>query len=239
VIFGRPDRPFYLFLSNCKRCPLGAFPNLESLPQDYFSRLRGLTIYAIRKYQMKFKFLSAALAGLFLSFSGVVDAAPVRYDYDGSGSGSTVSGYVVVDAHGSASGDDMLGYISEWAFTWDVGGGEVSRTSQSGSLVLGPAELGFRLSDVGAVTAAGFCVGNCNSGDFSNVPYYAALIMSAQPFGEYFSFTRDGVDGDTFHGEGNGVWSDPVPIPVPEPSSLALVALGIMGLALRRFKKQS
>jgi hypothetical protein len=36
---------------------------------------------------------------------------------------------------------------------------------------------------------------------------------------------------------GDAVW--PGPVPVPEPSSLAIFALGIMGLALRRFKKES
>ncbi|WP_083847037.1 PEP-CTERM sorting domain-containing protein [Marinobacter sp. BSs20148] len=43
--------------------------------------------------------------------------------------------------------------------------------------------------------------------------------------------------------EGSWDWSAPAPapapVPVPEPASFALVAIGIMGLALRRFEKQS
>jgi hypothetical protein len=38
---------------------------------------------------------------------------------------------------------------------------------------------------------------------------------------------------------GDAVWPGPGPVPVPEPSSLAIFALGIIGLALRRFKKES
>jgi hypothetical protein len=44
---------------------------------------------------MKFKFLSAALAGLFLSFSGVVNAGLIQYNFSGGGTGgSSASGYV-------------------------------------------------------------------------------------------------------------------------------------------------
>jgi hypothetical protein len=42
-----------------------------------------------------------------------------------------------------------------------------------------------------------------------------------------------------FQAFGNGYIDGPEPPTVPEPSTLAIFALGIVGLASRRFKKQS
>jgi hypothetical protein len=235
VIFGQF---FIWFLSDCKHFPCQNFPNLESLLQDSFALLWGLTIYVIWKYQMKFKFLSAALAGLFLSFSSVVDAAPVRYDFTAFGTNSTVSGYVVVDVPTDwLDGENLFSRISDWSFEWLVGNDRYSRTNLNGLLV-NSGKGGFQLNQDGSVLISSIEVrgGIVPFETIDNIlsvyPSYVILNTQGDRYTAYY------LDGTAVRaGVGAGGWSGP--IPVPEPSSLAIFALGIMGLALRRFKKQS
>jgi hypothetical protein len=243
-IFGQS---FIWFLSDCKHFPCQNFPNLESLLQDSFALLWGLTIYVIWKYQMKFKFLSAALAGLFLSFSSVVDAAPVRYDFSGDGmDGSKLSGFVVVNAEGVSAGDDLFAKISSWAFNVslpdfgpDFGPvfGPVSLASPNEFLSPLFEGGGFRLDANGAVKEAFLCVSSdvrCVLGSSVLLAFDAGDdgLGTAQYF---IPFDDNAAEFDGFLG--TGLWSGP--IPVPEPASLGIFTLGLLGLALRRFKKQS
>jgi hypothetical protein len=239
----KSGQPFIWLVSDCKHYPCHDFPNLESLLQDYFALFRGLTIYVIWKYKIKFKFLSAALAGLFLSFSAVVDAAPVRYNLDGSGVRDTkVSGYVVVDAFGSLAGDDLFDVIRDWSFEWEVEGDVFVRSAGGASRLTSVApsrgfrltagglvaeSSGFRVEADGATCAVGAATSNC-------------LVLGFRDFGtmEFLAFA-DPFSSQQFADSYIGAFTWSAPVPVPEPSSLALVALGIMGLALRRFKKQS
>jgi hypothetical protein len=238
-IFGQS---FIWFLSDCKHFPCQNFPNLESLLQDSFALLWGLTIYVIWKYQMKFKFLSAVLAGLFFSFSSLVDAAPVRYDYIGGtteGGGITVTGYVVLGNGVTGSGVNAFGSITDWSFDWNVAGSSFSRGFGDGALA-GSTKV-FSLDANAQVASAIFCVtvvnGGCNLPntivgvptsfllfqESSDTVWYNARVSNSGFSAVITNFT--------------GAWTGPVA--VPEPSTLSIFALGIMGLALRRFKKQS
>jgi hypothetical protein len=189
---------------------------------------------------MKFKFLSAALAGLFLSFSSVVDAAPVRYDYIGGSvsSGIAVTGYVVLGNGVTASGVNAIGSITDWSFDWTVAGSSFSGGFGDGALA-GDATKFFLNVDE-QVLEATFCVVVVN-GECSLLTIAGGGPVSYLLFGDFglntvFYRANSTVPTQSFLGF-SGSWSGPVA--VPEPSSLAIFALGIMGLALRRFKKQS
>jgi hypothetical protein len=184
---------------------------------------------------MKFKFLSAALAGLFLSFSSVVDAAPVRYDFNGNSSTVTASGFVVVD-DGNPFGVDLFGSIIDWSFQWvvDLSGKQYSWSNATGRLwQKGPP--GFVLNADRSVREVLLCASgierDCQDGPGTD---------SKAGFGVSENYFIAYGDNGGFLGQANDLvspWSGP--FEVPEPSSLAIFALGIMGLALRRFKKQS
>jgi hypothetical protein len=189
---------------------------------------------------MKFKFLSAALAGLFLSFSSVVDAAPVRYDYIGGSvsSGIAVTGYVVLGNGVTASGVNAIGSITDWSFDWTVAGSSFSRGFGDGALA-GVATK-FILGVGAQVASATFCVifetGECSLPTIEGGGPASYLLFGDLGANEVYFRLNSTVPTGIFSGF-SGKWSGPVA--VPEPSSLAIFALGIMGLALRRFKKQS
>jgi hypothetical protein len=240
-IFGQS---FIWFLSDCKYYPCHDFPNLESLLQDYFALFRGLTIYVIWKYQMKFKFLSAALAGLFLTFSSVVDAAPVRYDFIGGtrpgGSVITVTGYVVLGNGVTGSGVNAFDSITDWSFDWNVAGSSFSRGFGDGALAGGSARV-FSLDENAQVASANFCVtvesGGCGlPSTIVGVPT-SFLIIQESSATVFYNARVSGSGSFADISSVGGTWTGPVA--VPEPSTLSIFALGIMGLALRRFKKQS
>jgi len=66
-----------------------------------------------------------------------------------------------------------------------------------------------------------------------------ARIDNYTAFDAYFGFTGATGGLTNYHKIDNVVINSTLPTSVPEPSTLAIFALGIVGLASRRFKKQS
>jgi hypothetical protein len=189
---------------------------------------------------MKFKFLNAAILGLVLTVSSVANAGLIAID----------------DWHLTS---DSLGGLRQSTFDSSV---YFAITQQQGYLSTDTFSMisGFHW----ASTAEAFAIfGSTRNGDFSNTRvYYNQGGWNGYIDNDGNSNSYQFIYNDTFstgkykhagnyeehlsntHGNisarvaGLVLIKDPV-TDVPEPSTLAIFALGMIGLASRRFKKQS
>jgi hypothetical protein len=131
--------------------------------------------------------------------------------------------------------------IIDWSFQWvvDQSGEQYSLSKATGRLWQNTA--GFVLNEDRSVRDVGLCVSGminaCEDG--AGTSGKAGFGVAEDYFIAYGDCVLSSFDQKFLGGAANLVtpWSGP--FEVPEPSSLAIFALGIMGLALRRFKKQS
>jgi hypothetical protein len=182
---------------------------------------------------MKFKILKAALAGLILSVSGFASAGLINYDVT-----------LTADSDFTAFGGGLTGDEFYGTFSIDdslVGGGIVFDPGLTGSLLFLSFDIGGTIfSDATAINFGNglrFAGGPLLDISFELINSNGDSLSIFTAFGgtsEWNAFeasTQSDVNGSTF-----GV--SVVFTEVPEPSTLAFFALGIMGLASRKFKKQ-
>jgi len=197
--------------------------------------------FIIKEYVVNIKMLKAAVAGLVLSVSGFANAGLITLDgsiddhteVDHWSFFVTQSGTFTFDVLARESGNDF--------FTNGVGNDELDSyiylfTNDANGALKGSDDDGGRGSD-----------GSVHSYDsFMTVDLTIGKYLFA--IGDHYlseSEARVGLNGDN---AGSTVGRYSVSISsaagvarvnsVPEPSTLAIFALGIMGLAARRFKKQ-
>jgi hypothetical protein len=183
---------------------------------------------------MNIKMLKAALAGLVLSVSGFANAGLIYSD-------TNITGNFWARTLGTSTMISGLGPVQFHAqeFFTDTSGLFDFSSIQSYDGYLHLYELVFNPTSqsTNLLAANDDGVSGIGSSDFSYVLISMRqyiLITSSFSAGENGTFTNT---IDIAQGRAN-VFAGKV-TDVPEPTTLAIFALGIMGLASRRFKKQS
>ena len=196
---------------------------------------------------MNMKMLKAALAGLVLSVSSFANAGLISFTYDSTvGSGTTMPGVtegeslnfnLVLDNGGTTVVSqtwDFSDFVSldvttsgGYSFS-SFGAGSGSFTTDAGGNVVGMSD--WRTWQ----QASGF---DSITGDISNAAWWLNGRNNVLRNME----NRKGVyDANVSAINMPSSWSvNDASNSVPEPSTLAIFALGMIGLASRRFKKQS
>jgi len=196
-----------------------------------------------KENMMNIKMLKAALAGLILSVSGFANAGLINFDYDGPGkldvdtAGITLVSFTVIDdsiitdldvyveLSGSFTGNNSLWishlgtdvqlFNSPGCCEFATGSMESLFDDEAASLPSWPNKVGtFKAVDLLSA--------------FDGLSLAGSWTLSIQDTSPY---PNEGDDLITWAIRGTAQ-------EVPEPSTLAIFALGIMGLASRRFKKQ-
>lgn len=199
---------------------------------------------------MNIKMLKAALAGLVLSVSGFANAGLINIDYQNANDNELV--------FDSTNNLEWL----RWDLTSKVSLNDLLNT-YSGFHLASETEILSLWSEAFSVTGlCGACVSNYSEGNtFQQLFGYGNLQSAVNPVSygliqldnsQWSMFgTRYNVNTNDFHtftydeytasGEAHDELSYALvrnSTDVPEPSTLAIFALGIMGLAARRFKQK-
>jgi hypothetical protein len=188
---------------------------------------------------MKNKFLKAALVGLFLTVSSLASAALIIQNQNVSTNSFS---------HTFSAFDSSLGNLESVTFSFDVSlvgtifdddcssfsDCDGTRTldltfnglSKQSAVFIDNNEFNFALS-LNIADIVSF-----DTGDFANWTALGNVLVSSS------------CSGDCYNEIGNSTQTGTVSLSyeyseVPEPSTLAIFALGLMGLASRRFKKKS
>ncbi len=187
---------------------------------------------------MNVKTLKMTLAGFILSVSGLANAALITEEFTGGtastevGSDYASSGLIFDNAYysncygsGWISGENDTCYNSNFDNAIDGG---FSGTTDFISAIL-------KYPD-GGVTSL------LEVFDINNVLLSSTSVTGGDTF---ISLAQNGISSFRFSWSSDDVvglesisFNEITSAPVPEPSTLAIFALGIMGLASRRFKKQ-
>ncbi|MCJ8293094.1 MAG: PEP-CTERM sorting domain-containing protein [Colwellia sp.] len=180
---------------------------------------------------MKLKFLNTALTGLILSISCLVNSA---------NAGLILSDSTEVNSSGQSYSEvfDVSGFedYTNLVFTVNVRGDYGTNSSEFIEFVIDDTSFGQFSYNTAGVTSV---VGPSGNSSFD-------YVMD-------FSFTISDVDWNSLYANdsqlkvqwNNGPGVDPAAgyyvnfslSAIPEPSTLAIFALGLIGLGLRRFKK--
>ena len=186
---------------------------------------------------MKFKFLKAAFVGTILTISSLSHAALINF----TGELASISDFTITEF--TVNTDSQ---VRGWTDSFRSGVGFdpiVALWSSDGSWLLtvddnssiNPATQTYYDSGFSRELSAGTYFFTMSI--FSNFPDQSGNVLISNPF--------TGSGGPLMDGQ-YSVWLDGVDTAqtttseaVPEPSTLAILALGMIGLASRRFKKQS
>ncbi|TWX64776.1 PEP-CTERM sorting domain-containing protein [Colwellia demingiae] len=200
---------------------------------------------------MKFNFLKMACAVLILTVSGLANATLILE----GGTGSTGAGNIIlnggtsVDVAHSAYFDGATTPASDWV--WDLANSDgianpldfTFSFSLAGFDVL-TAELSglWGVDNVGSVFLNGNLISSLPDVVTNNFNVLHAL--SAGPGSSAFVAGLNVLSFNVGNRGGPGAFRASVKVtadvkPIPEPSTLAIFALGMIGLASRRFKRQS
>jgi hypothetical protein len=192
---------------------------------------------------MNIKMLRAAVAGLVLSVSGFANAGLINFDYTGPGASdvdsatTTTVSFTVLD---DLLIDDLNVYV-ELSGGW-TGNNDLwlSHLGTQVQLFSSPGTDGDAAGDMDSLfddEALNLPIAPNKTGTFQAID----LLSSFDGLSLAGMWTLSITDSSQFPDEGDVLvtWAiRGTAVPVPEPSTLAIFALGIMGLASRRFKKQ-
>jgi len=202
---------------------------------------------------MNIKMLKAASAGLILSVSSFANAGLITSANDSALQGAefidfqtfAVGNYNSLDFNGGSFESNGAGNNYEISDSWnEYNDGQDRAFANWGDS--NPFVLRFD-SDV---TAFGLTIGAINSNwsfalfDASDVLLDSFSILNGCCESRYIGFAENNIRYIQFSPTYDRAAFDSLSFinsetqPVPEPSTLAIFALGIMGLASRRFKKQ-
>lgn len=206
---------------------------------------------------MNIKMLKAAVAGLILSISGFANAGLITTSYGSNNSGST-GGAIYFDLTTNLNNLSITGFdintsgvssfndFQVWLLTGTTSQG--NEDSLSWIQVATGSGTGAGLNNATTVTLS-------NSFFLSSNTLYGFSLVADSSFGHNYtngsgsnqnysntdlSLALGSATNVPFTGQvySPRVWNGSISYDVPEPSTLAIFALGIMGLAARRFKKQ-
>ncbi len=214
---------------------------------------------------MKFKMIKAALAGLVLGVSGfanatiIWDQGPSTGDFGGSWNNYTISqnfaDNVMFTSDTLVTG---LNYFTDFDLSSQTGSSAFNLhiyndASGAPSTLFHQENLGFSASVLNAGTTLNGTSVNMLEFNFSglnflmNTTYWVGLSGNGFGAGQVSlsgTFPQDGqiarFSGDTFSTMatvGDQMFQLTSAAEVPEPSTLAILALGLIGLGARRFRK--
>jgi hypothetical protein len=195
-----------------------------------------------KENQMKFKLLKAIFVGAILTFTTIANAGLIHYNnttdtWTYSDFAKTNIGNYIFNGNGELAGDGgtIIGGGSH--FLWQAGtngGGAGVWNWSSYTDYYFPS--GYQVEVVGAqwtnLEARDINRGSGVLGlQLLNSTYVGASMAEGQKLDGVFTYDTS---------SGSATWSYKANnVDVPEPSTLAIFALGMIGLASRRFKKQS
>ena len=199
---------------------------------------------------MRFNFLKMACAVLILTVSGLANATLILE----GGTGSTGAGNIILNGGGTSVDVGHSAYFngattpaSDWV--WDLASSDgvanplnfTFSFSLAGFDVLTAELTGlWGVDNVGSVFLNGNLLSNLP--DVVTGNFNVLHTLSAGPGSSAFVAGLNVLSFDVGNRGGPGAFRASVKVtadakPVPEPTTLAIFALGIMGLASRRFKK--
>jgi len=198
---------------------------------------------------MKFKFLKAAVVGAVLSVSGFANSALVllvdltvedQLTISATSglslatvSGSDTVGFSLMDLLGSSGFSDTLVSGSLTSANQTSNGSPIlSNSGGSNNLnVWGITDDPFMTFTAGSLAFSGQVMTNVDAATYAN-------LLAGQISGDVLAPFDNFIVTDESQASLIGTWERVVQ-DVPEPSTLAIFALGLMGLASRRFMKKS
>ncbi len=176
---------------------------------------------------MKSKFLKMAIVGLILTVSGLANAGLIEADFLATNDGfyDTETGLYWVDLNKYTQGN-----ISHMRTQIDAFGATMATTAQITQLFANVDDVATFFSFAGAIDQSPYLWGFYDDGNPTGPGGQAFIVNDGR---KYIVPNRSSYQGGH---EWLSAWAV---YDVPEPSTLAIFALGMIGLASRRFKKQS